>query len=342
MIRVDVWLPDPASVLATGAFGAGALIRIESGPDPSAGPWTEVQTLAVVATQVQYQWWDPAGDGATWYQWRVSDSGGATFSPYSAPFQGTNPAAFTPPLAYASLDDVLATYETPITDPRSLRRMAGLLTTATNQVIEACGHRDYFRHPATGVTTWVMDGDGSDTLHVHEGLVRLDLLELSFDGGRTYVPVNGLPGSLSVPSDYVLRGDSPYVAEPIPGEDTYASGIPPSTEAATEPYFHVRFTGFGKYVTFVPTVRAARLTGIRGWPTVPTALVEATAQRVRQLAFGSAGYSGGDAGGPDIFGRVSSTDRFWPQSMYNFLQAEHSRFMACHMGNTGAAQLAWR
>lgn len=29
MIRVDVWLPDPASVLVVGAFGAGALIRIE-------------------------------------------------------------------------------------------------------------------------------------------------------------------------------------------------------------------------------------------------------------------------------------------------------------------------
>ncbi len=331
MIRVDPWLPDPASVLAAGAFGAGALIRIESATDPVAGPWTEVHTLAVVATQVQYQWWDAAGDGTTWYQWRVSDSGNTVDSPYSAPFHGTNPAAFAPPLAYAGLDDVLATFESTITDPKKLQRMAGLLTTATNQVIEACGHRDYFRHPASGVTTWVVDGDGSDTLHIHEGLVRLDLLELSFNGGLTYVPVGGLPGSLSVPSDYVLRGDSPYVSEPIIGEDTYASGIPPSTEATVEPYFHVRFTGFGKYVTFVPTVRAARLTGVRGWPAIPAALVEATAQRVRQLEFGSAGYSGGAAGGEDQYGRVSSTDRFWPQSMYNFLQAEHSRFMACHV-----------
>ena len=64
MIRVDVWLPDPASVLATGAFGAGALIRIESGAS-SAGPWTEVQTLPVVSTTVQYQWWDSAGTGST-------------------------------------------------------------------------------------------------------------------------------------------------------------------------------------------------------------------------------------------------------------------------------------
>lgn len=314
MIRVDAWLPDPVSVLATGAFGAGALIRIESGPTNS-GSWTEVQTLPVVATQVQYQWWDTVGIGTTWYRWRVSNAGNTTDSPYSVAFQGTNPAAFAPPVSYATMDDVLATFETPITDARKLRRLASLLGTATSQVIEACGHRDYFQHPATGTATWTMDGDGGDTLHLHEGLVSLSLLELSFNGGLTFVPVDA--------ADYVLRGDSPYVAEPIPDG---------------EPAFHVRFTGFGKYVTFVPTIRAARLTGVRGWPAIPSSLVEATTQRDRQLAFASAGYSGGDAGGPDEYGRISTTDRFWPQSLYNFLQAERSRFMACHMGSTGDRQ----
>jgi hypothetical protein len=333
MQQITAFVPDPAGLLDPSAFGAGALVRWENGA-AIGGPFTEQGTRAITIGTSAYIFWDPTGTPATWYRTRYSDSGGSLFSDYGAPF--------SPSVNYATLDDVLDTFETTITDPRKLRRMTNLLTTATNQVIEACGHRDYFRHPATGVTTWVMDGDGSDTLHIHEGLVRLDLLELSFDGGRTYVPVNGLPGSLSVPSDYTLRGDSPYVSEPIIGEDTYASGIPPSTEAAVEPYFHVRFTGFGKYVTFVPTVRAARLTGVRGWPAIPAPLVEATAQRVRQLEFGSAGYSGGAAGGEDQYGRVSSTDRFWPQSMYNFLQAEHSRFMACHMGSTGDAQLAWR
>ena len=336
MIHFQVTVLNTAALLATPAYGAGALLRWETAA-VQAGPYTEVGTAPLISGTNLYDVWEPTGTpGVTWHQERISDAAASTFSAYTAPTQDGVPTT------YASVDDVLATFETTITDSRKIARMAGLLTTATNQVIEACGHRDYFRHPASGVTTWVMDGDGSDTLHIHEGLVRLDLLELSFDGGRTYVPVGGLPGSLSVPSDYVLRGDSPYVAEPILGEDTYASGIPPSTEAAVEPYFHVRFTGFGKYVTFVPTVRAARLTGVRGWPAIPAPLVEATAQRVRQLEFGSAGYSGGAAGGEDQYGRVSSTDRFWPQSMYNFLQAEHSRFMACHMGSTGDAQLAWR
>jgi hypothetical protein len=314
MIRVDVWLPDPASVLSTGAFGAGALIRIERSATQS-GTYAEITTLAVVAATAMYTYWDAGGDETSWYRYRISNSGNTADSPYSDPFQGVNPAAFAPPRSYADLDYLLALFDTPITQPAKLARLATLLGTATSQVIEECGHRDYFAHPATGTAIWTLDGDGGDTLHIHEGLVSLSLLELSFNGGLTFVPVDA--------ADYVLRGDSPYVAEPIPDG---------------EPFFHVRFTGFGKYVTFVPTIRAARLTGVRGWPAVPTALVEATAQRARQLAAAGAGYSGADAGGPDEYGRISTTDRFWPQSLYNFLQLERERFMACHMGSTGDRQ----
>jgi len=310
MIHREVTVENTAELLATPAYGAGSLLRWESSATID-GTYVEGGTIALVSGTSLYDIWDHAGvDGVTCYRTRVSDAGGATFSAYSTPFPPDGV-----PTTYATPHDVLATFETEIVQPRKIARLASLLTTATSQVIEACGHRDYFEHPATGTATWTVDGDGGDTLHIHEGLVSLSLLELSFNGGLTFVPVDA--------SDYVLRGDSPLVAEPIPDG---------------EPAFHVRFTGFGKYVTFVPTIRAARLTGVRGWPAIPSALVEATAQRVRQLAFASAGYSGGDAGGPDEYGRISPTDRFWPQSLYNFLQAERSRFMACHMGTTGDRQ----
>ena len=89
MILVSAWLPDPVSVLDAGAFGAGALIRIESAAT-IAGVYAEITTLPIVATQVQYQYWDPAGTATTWYRWRVSDAGNAIDSDYSAPLQGTN------------------------------------------------------------------------------------------------------------------------------------------------------------------------------------------------------------------------------------------------------------
>lgn len=308
MIRVDAYLSDPAAQLAAGAFGAGALIRIERSPDNIAA-YAEVTTLAIVAATQLYTYWDPTGIETSWFRWRISDAGNTVQSPYSDPFQGTSPTNAVLPNSYAQIQSLLKHFETKPSKPDKLARLSDLLVLATAQVIEQCGHRDYFRHPTSGTTTWVLDGNGSGVLHVHEGLISVSLLELSFDGGLTYVPVTA--------SDYVLRGDGPFNAEPIP---------------ANEPYFHVRFTGWGQYTNFPPTVQSARLTGVRGWPAVPVALVEATAQRARQLGFAEGSYSGSNAGGPDEFGHAATMDRFWPQSLWNFLALERSRFMACHIG----------
>lgn len=210
--------------------------------------------------------------------------------------------------AYASLDRLLGMFETRPTQAARLDRLTELLGVATAQLIAEAGGRDHFRHPDAGSASWVIDGDGGDTLHVHEGLVALDALELSFDGGLTYVAVPA--------TDYTLRGDSPWSAEPVPDG---------------EPAFHIRFTGFGGYAGVPPTVRAARLTGARGWPAIPEPLVEGTAQRARQLAYAEAGYSGSLAGGPDQYGAPATTDRFWPQSTYNFLALERERFRGCRL-----------
>ncbi len=328
MIRVDVWLPDPVSVLAAGAFGAGALVRIESA-SAAGGVFAEITTIAVAAATLEYTYWDANGSATTWYRWRVSNAGNTLQSPYSDPFPGTSPTANVLPASYADLGRLLSLFSASArpTTAAKLTRLSDLLNVATDQVIQECGGRDYFTHPGTGTMTWMLNGDGSDVLHIHEGLVSLSLLELSFDGGFTFVPVNGPSGEPAVRSDYRLTGDSPYSLEPIP---------------AGEPYFHIKMTGFGQYVNFVPTMSAARLTGVRGWPASPPSLVEATAQRARQLAYAEGSYSGSQAGGPDEFGHPATTDRFWPQSLYNFLTREHERFIACHLGSVGGRSLTWQ
>ncbi|MBV9487177.1 MAG: hypothetical protein JO246_14095, partial [Frankiaceae bacterium] len=68
---------------------------------------------------------------------------------------------------------------------------------------------------------------------------------------------------------------------------------------------------------------------IRGWPAVPETLIEATAQRARQLAWAEGSFSGSQAGGMDEFGSPAPTDRFWPQSTYNFIARQASRFNGC-------------
>jgi hypothetical protein len=310
MIHRQVTVENTAELLATQAYGAGALLRWESAA-LQAGPFTEGGTIALVSGQSVYDVWDAAGvEGVTCYQTRISNAGGTTFSAYSDVLPGGVPAA------YATLADVLATFETPITDQRKFARMTSLLTTATNQVIEECGGRDYFRHPASGTETWF--GSVGRTfrprgvydyglLHEHGGITSLASLEVSQDLGGSFTVVPS--------GDYVLRGADPDSSAPPP---------------IGEPFFHVVFTGIGTVQGLPRGVNVVRLTGVRGWPAIPPALVEATAQRAHQLAFASAGYSGGDAGGPDQYGRISPTDRFWPQSLYNFIQSERERFY-CHV-----------
>lgn len=307
MIRVDVWLPDPAAALATGAFGAGALIRIERAATVG-GVYAEVTTLPLVATTLSYTYWDPTGDGTQWYRWRVSNSGNTVRSPYSAPFQGTSPTDSVFPLSYAGIADVLALFETtPL--PAKQARLATLLGVATNEIITECGGRDYFLHPSDGSSeAWFADTsrtrrgrDGRPFICAHYGIVSLEQLEFSQDQGGTYAVVDE--------DDYVLRGDDPDSAEPPP---------------AGEPYFHILLTGTGT-VTSVPRgTNLVRPTGIRGWPAIPSVLVEATAERARQLAYADPSYSG-NVPGEDAYGGGPLPMR-WPQTLYNFLTAERHRF----------------
>src|SRR5205823_3417600 len=97
------------------------------------------------------------------------------------------------------------------TQARKLARLGQLLGTATQQLIEACGGRDYFLHPSSGIATaWYetlperprgSSAFDRQVLHVHDGIVSLTGLEASFDLGSTYQTVAA--------GDYVLRGEDP-------------------------------------------------------------------------------------------------------------------------------------
>lgn len=306
MIRADIWIADPDGLLAAGAFDEGALIRLERSDDDGE-TYAEITTLGVVSGVVQYQFWDTDGDETSLYRWRVSDASDTLHSPYSDPFAGTNPAAAIAPVSYASLDYTLGLYESGAPSGARLARLGTLLGVATDQLVDELRGRDYFRHPATGTATWTLDVlRDTDVLHLHDGLISLSLLEVSTDGGVTYEEVDA--------ADYVLRGQNPRDAHRRP---------------TGEPYFHVVLTGKGTRRWFPRGVNAVRGTGPRGYETPPTALSEATAQRARQLMSAEESYSGSEAGGLDQFGRPATTDRFWPQSLYNFLRTERARFRAC-------------
>jgi len=90
MIHLEVLVADAIDLLATEAYGAGALLRWESCAtvDGDPVPYAEGGTVALVSGTSVYDVWDAAGvEGVTWYRTRISDAAGTTFSPYSTPFQ---------------------------------------------------------------------------------------------------------------------------------------------------------------------------------------------------------------------------------------------------------------
>lgn len=84
MQQVVIVVEHPDTVLDAHAFGAGALVRLESSAGGVA-PWTwgEVGTETVVSGTTNYAIWDDAGVAGTYYRTRFSDLAGALFSEYS-------------------------------------------------------------------------------------------------------------------------------------------------------------------------------------------------------------------------------------------------------------------
>jgi hypothetical protein len=206
--------------------------------------------------------------------------------------------------AYAVIGDVTALFDAPPTGAR-LTRMTALLAKVTDELIEKADGRDYLKHPDSGTASWYVDGEGRDLIHQHAGIVSVSTLEISYDVGQTFVEVPS--------TGYVLEGSTPRSSEPV--------------DATREPYFHVRLLPWSGYPVFPGGVRTVRLTGVRGWPAVPPVLVEATAERVRQVAFADASY-GGNVSSDPAYGTPTSSMR-WPDTLYKFLEAEGRRFAGC-------------
>jgi hypothetical protein len=265
VIRVRVALDAPNQALS--AFGAGALVRIESAA-LEAGPFTEIGTRPVVAATYLYELDDGAGTATTWYRWRLSNAGNTATSDYSDPFLGFGwSAPFTTegmPRAYATLDDLLATFRQRVDDTVRLARLNQTLIRATQQINSKLKF-DFFPHPLTGTETRIYDGDGTDKLCVHEGIYTTAglLVEISQDSGATFVTVSS--------------------------GDLYAE---PRNPASGQPYFHLRLTPLSAYRTFPRGRQTVRVTAGFGWAAVPEDVKEATIARARQLVAADPSLSG--------------------------------------------------
>lgn len=251
MNRVPVNLTVPAAeLLSVGAYGAGALIRLERAA-VEAGPFTEHATQALVAGIDSYVFWDDAAS-TSWYRARFSDAAGTKFSGYGNVFQvGTQ-------TAYATLADLREYLGLP--NSRQDNLLLDLLDDATAWLTERCG-RSFFRSPqVTGTEARTFSIDGSSrTLTVD--LVSVTLVEAAAGTGQAYATIAA--------TDYELQPNNPDPGWPY--EDLVLNDV--ATRYQAWP------TGF----------RTVRITGVFGWPEVPGLIRRATLDLAREMFFQGVG-----------------------------------------------------
>jgi hypothetical protein len=234
--QIIVNVDDPADLLT--GYGAGAKVRLERAADAAFTSPTEVSTQTLVAGTTQYEFWDAAGTPASYYRYRISDTGGTTFSSYTVLGQ---PGA---PTAYASVDALRELLRLPDDSRNNL--LADLLVRVTDKINLSLGF-DFFRHPAvSGTETRTFDGDDGTVLTVTQGILSLTTVRVAGTTGGDY-------SSLTT-TDWKLRW-------PV---------------QAGGPYLALELTGTGNFPAWYSGFDTVELTGVFGYPSIPPAIEQAT------------------------------------------------------------------
>jgi hypothetical protein len=244
---------NPEELLA--GFGAGARIRIQSG-SASAGPFSDVAFVTLVAATRAYTYEHLAGTSSTWYQTRFEDSTGANANDYLTPFQvGDEQAGYL-----CSLYDVKQRLGIAPTDLTSDEDIAEFIGQVSAEIAGYTG-RWFARVPSSGTTTFLFDVDVREgwyfrsfwlagrTLRIPVGIAQATTLELA----TTSQPDSGGSYSSIATSDW-------FIHPPTAQRDF---GWP-----ATKLILSDRPTG-GGLAQFYPGYNTVRLTGALGWATVP-------------------------------------------------------------------------
>lgn len=273
-------------------YGAGALIDLERSTT-EAGAYASVTTKLVVTETYSYEINDPAGTTSSWYRSRFRNAAGTVFSEYGRPW------SYSAPRAYASLDDLMMTMSQTLDDTRLLANAEQRLEDAAIALDREIG---YTALRSTG--TFILHGTKGSVLHVHRGIISLSSVEIRLETGGAWIALQAQD------TGWYLEG---RLNDPNPVVDVY---------------YHLRLITLATYPDFVPIPNSVRLVGTLGG--------NADARRAANVAWARQAIAldpsnpGGLLVGPDDLGNASNPDR-WPRAVFDLVQAERRRFLACSM-----------
>lgn len=266
---LTVEVSNPAQLLNAGAYGTGAVIRVQSSAS-SSGTYADVTgtgstpTITIVATTTAYTGYDPSGLSSTWYRTRYENSGATRTSDWTDPFQVGSAAA-----EYANLVDLKSRLGiTDTTDDTELQQ----LCTAANALIESFTAR--ILAPIT-YTAALFDGydaePGGRCLVIPTGIRSVSLLEVATNTGASFQTIPS--------SDYFIRPTVQERDPGWPGTELWITDIPASTDPL--PFFPPGFANI-------------RLTGTGGWAAQPDDVID-VALNVAVAKWRARSAAGGDS-----------------------------------------------
>jgi hypothetical protein len=267
--QIVLHVQNAGDLLATAAYGAGAVARLHRDTTAAFAAPTSVTTVALVSGTDRYEVWDADGTASSWYRFRVENSGGTEVSDWSVPFQVLTQQ---PIATLAGVKLRLGAGATPVDDDA--------LTPHIKAVNDAfIRHIGYYPGPSTDTTRTYHGRDAVRNGHrlwIPGGIRTLT--------GMTVGASTGATATAATSTDWSLGPTPTRSGEPY----WYVEWV----DVTTGNWSHYPF-GFGNVV----------MTGLFGWASVPDELIEwAESQVVRRWKARATGDA--DVVGSDEFGQA--------------------------------------
>lgn len=276
-------------LLNAGAYGAGALIQIQSSAT-ELGAYADISgagstpTVALVASTFSYTGYDPAGTSSTWYRTRYKNVAGSIVSDWSAVFQvGAEGAGLI-----ASLYDLKQLLGGDFTDTSQDENLLEWLRQVTTWLVSQVG-RKLLPDPASGTTTYRFHTRMGRVLRLPMGIRSITTLGIATEDQ----PSSGGTYTTATAADY-------YIDPPVAERDYGWPG--------TRVVFRINATG--PATIFYDASFGAEIVGAFGFE-APPADLSAIGLRLASAAAREQGASGGDSvtigiGGERTFERALS------------------------------------
>lgn len=280
---------NPEDLLNIGAYGAGALIRLQTAAT-EAGAYADVAgtgstpTVPLVAGIRSYTAFDPAGIATSWYRTRYENAGATRASDWSDPFQVSEEGSGL----ICSLYDVKQRLAIDPTDSTHDEDILGFIREVTDEIQGFTGQL-FVRTPSSGSDTFLLDVEvAGGSILVPYGVAAIDSLEVA---------------SVSQPSS-----GGTYTT--IPSTDF---GLRPSISPDGRPWHTILLGDTSAFPSFYTGQNVIRFTGALGWARIPEAVAgiarSAVVRRYLAKRSGSADLAvTGPGGGMTVLRSISPAE----------------------------------